>query len=296
MALDSDAGGRVPSEYDVAVVGGGPAGCSAAVFTARYGLDTVVFDRGNSALRRCAYLANYLGFPGGIEVDTFYDLMHAHAEAAGSDIVPELVDSVERSDAGRRFAVDTEDGSSVLADHVVTATWYDGDYLRPLDDEAMFELHEHHGEREERFDPEYPDADGRTPIDGLYVASPNGTRNAQAIVSAGQGAHVARSLIKDVRAEVGFPDAVATHYDWLRPASEFTGEWADRDRWREWFDNQIDDEHEDLDELREAYIDRAFRTRQSDAEVEERRQRGYERLLDHIDDEVIREYLDRTTE
>lgn len=43
------------------VVGGGPSGCAAAVFTARYGLDTVVFDRGNAALRRCASLENYLG-------------------------------------------------------------------------------------------------------------------------------------------------------------------------------------------------------------------------------------------
>lgn len=50
-------------DYDVVIVGGGPAGCSAGVFTGRYGLDTVIFDRGRSSLRRCAYLENYLGFP-----------------------------------------------------------------------------------------------------------------------------------------------------------------------------------------------------------------------------------------
>ena len=57
---------------DVAVVGGGPAGSSAAVFTARYGLDTVVFDRGPSSIGRCAHLGNYLGCPAGIDVETLY--------------------------------------------------------------------------------------------------------------------------------------------------------------------------------------------------------------------------------
>lgn len=33
-----------PTTHDVIVVGGGPAGCSAALFAARYGLDTVVFE------------------------------------------------------------------------------------------------------------------------------------------------------------------------------------------------------------------------------------------------------------
>jgi len=52
-------------DHDVVVVGGGPAGCAAGVFTARYGLDTMIFDRGRSSIQRCAYLENYLGFPRG---------------------------------------------------------------------------------------------------------------------------------------------------------------------------------------------------------------------------------------
>ncbi|MFC6726873.1 FAD-dependent oxidoreductase, partial [Halobium palmae] len=86
-------------DRDVVVVGGGPAGCSAGVFTARYGLDTLVFDRGNSSLRQCAHLENYLGFPGGIDVETFYALAHDHAEEAGCTIVADMVERVRRPDA-----------------------------------------------------------------------------------------------------------------------------------------------------------------------------------------------------
>lgn len=287
-------------EYDVAIVGGGPAGCSAGVFTARYGLDTVVFDRGNSSLRRCAYLGNYLGFPAGIDVDTFVDMMHDHAETAGCEILPEMVESVTRDADDARFVVETQGGRRVTVERVVAAAWYDGSYLRPLGGDEMFERHEHHGERRERFDPEYADADGRTPIDGLYVAAPNGERNEQAIISAGHGAHVARRLLEDHRRERGYPEGVAEHFDWLRPSTEFSGEWADRDRWREWFDNQLPDDpavgEDRLDELREAYIDDAFETRLTESEVEARTRRGHDRLLDHIDDDRIRAYLDRKDE
>jgi thioredoxin reductase len=50
-----------PSE--VVVVGGGVAGLSAAVFTARHGLDTLVVDAGESILRRNAHLENFPRLP-----------------------------------------------------------------------------------------------------------------------------------------------------------------------------------------------------------------------------------------
>jgi len=57
-------GDRTPSDSerdshdfrDVVVVGGGVAGLSTAVFTARQGLDTLVIDDGGSLLRRNAHL------------------------------------------------------------------------------------------------------------------------------------------------------------------------------------------------------------------------------------------------
>ncbi|WP_323676138.1 FAD-dependent oxidoreductase [Halorubellus sp. PRR65] len=316
---------------DVVVVGGGPAGSAAAVFAARYGLETVVFDRGSSALRRCAYLENYLGFPGGVDVDVFHDLMHAHVAEMGARRVEELVDAVEPLpeddaergagddadgdaddgagdvDGGRvegcddaRFRVRTQEGTTVLATDVVAAAWYDGSYLRPLSADADGELfveHEHHGEAEERFDPAYADDDGRTPIDGLYVASPSAARSAQAIVAAGNGAYVARALIEDRRRDRGLTGGVAPEYDWLRRASEFTGEWAERDRWREWFENELADDH-DLDDddavadLRDGYVEEAFETCVDESEATERAADGLATFVDVVGVDRVVEAID----
>jgi choline dehydrogenase-like flavoprotein len=286
------------NEYDVVIVGGGPAGCSAGVFTARYGLNTIIFDRGRSSIQRCAHLENYLGFPAGIDIDTLYGLMHDHAEITGCELVPELVEAVHREGDEGGFVIETQEGRTVTTRRVVAAARYGGEYLRPLDDETMFETDEYDGEEHERFDREYPDHDGRTPIDGLYVAAPAGDAEAQAIISAGQGARVARTLLADVRRDRGYPDEVADHWDWVRREAELEDEWADRERWREWFAQRIPNDcsfdDDQLVELREAEIDRRLATYISTEEIEERTARGHRRLAERLDDQFLLNVLDET--
>jgi hypothetical protein len=279
-------------DHDVVIVGGGPAGCSAGVFTARYGLDTVIFDRGRSSLQRCAHLENYLGFPAGIGIETLYDLIHDHAETAGCEIVPDFVESVESDDGGDGFVVHTQEGDSVSTRRVVAATRYDGQYLHGLgDDDAMFELREKHGEEDEYFDKSYANEDGTTSVDGLFVATPYGETGYQAIMAAGRGTRTAISLVEDVRREQGYPEPLANHYDWVRSEAELDDEWSDRNRWREYFNDRLPDgvdaADEQLVELREWEISRALGSYISDEEIEARGTRAQERLLDHFDDEVI---------
>ena len=65
------AGGAVsPSqqEFDLVIVGAGPAGLSAAVYGASEGLSTLVVDRGGigGQATSSSLIRNYLGFPSGI--------------------------------------------------------------------------------------------------------------------------------------------------------------------------------------------------------------------------------------
>lgn len=301
-------------EYDVVVVGGGPAGCSAGVFLAREGLDTVIFDRGRSSLVRCAHLENYLGFPAGIDVETLSELMHGHAERAGCEIVPDLVESVDRTTAGDGFDVTLRDGESVSSRRVVAATRYGGEYVRGLD-EAAFRTYQHDGEERERFDRSYADHDGTTPVEGLYVASPS-MDDTQAITAAGRGARVARRVVTDARVEDGWWEAVADGVDWVRRESELDAELDDRAAWIEWFDERyaedapVEPDSDRFRRVRSAVLDRRRSSYADPTEIDTRAETAHERLaatldperivaavdrtaiLDAMDDEAIRSYVD----
>ncbi|MFC7068269.1 FAD-dependent oxidoreductase [Halobaculum lipolyticum] len=320
------------ADHDVVVVGGGPAGASTAVFLARAGLDTVVYDRGRSSIARCAHLENYLGFPAGIDVETFTDLLHDHVDAAGATLVPDVVESVDRldgdgvgdeagdgdgADAVAGFRVTPQEGDPVTAERVVAAARYDGEFLRGVDDEdALFVTHDHGGEEHQHLARDYADDEGATPVDGLYVASPAEETDAQAVAAAGRGAMVARRVIADVRIADGWWPEAAEGVDWVRREAELTGEWAERERWVEWFDEHhaehapVDTDSERFRRVREAYLDEGRAAYLPDGEIEDRATRGHSALaarldadavvdahdtadlLDAVDDAEIREYLD----
>jgi len=117
------------TDHDI-VPGGGPAGRSAALFTARYGLATGVFDRGNSSLRQCAFVENYFGFPGGIDVETRHAMMHAPVERVGGAVIDDMVETPDVID--EEFRIETLDGRTATADRVVAALTDDVSYLHGL--------------------------------------------------------------------------------------------------------------------------------------------------------------------
>lgn len=282
-------------DADVVVVGGGPTGCSAGVYTARGGLETIVFDRGPSSLRRCASLENYLGFPA-VDVETFLQLAHDHAERAGCRIRRDLVESVASVPDGG-FRIDPQEGEPTTARFVIAATKYDAEYLRGLDADAMFVTEERDDESGQRFDRDYPDDDGRTPIDGLYVAGPLAGGGDQAIVAAGHGATVARALLEDRRREEGYWGRFATHYDWRRKAADRRPEWSDPERWLESLEASAPTAREPATVRRLAESAAEERDEQYvTADVAaSRAERGQRRLAAALDDEILLEALDDET-
>jgi thioredoxin reductase len=191
---------KTSTKYDVAIVGGGPAGCSAGVFCSRAGLDTVVVSNGRSTLQKCAFVENYLGFPAGIEPRSLLELVKRHAREAGCTMVEESVSSAaEGEDA---FVLSLDQGS-ITTDRLLAASWSDSDYLEALDVETVPES----GCGSVSVVP--TDDRGETNVDGVYAAGRITDTHHQAIVNAGDGARVALEIVEEIDPEF--------YNDWVAP-------------------------------------------------------------------------------
>jgi thioredoxin reductase (NADPH) len=87
---------------NVIVVGGGPAGYTAALYTARANLEPLVFEgfRWGGQLQNTTDVENYPGYPEGIMGPEMMSQFRAQAERFGTRFVTDDVDRVELSDGG----------------------------------------------------------------------------------------------------------------------------------------------------------------------------------------------------
>lgn len=177
---------------DLIIVGGGPAGASAAVFAARAGLRTVVIDDDKGMTRR-AMVYNHLGFPDGITGPELVDLGRRHAEKAGATWVEGTVERIEASDAG--VAVTTADGTRHEAKDLILAVGLKASLAEAAGIETR-----------EGTEPRIPsvvavDADGRTSAPHVWAAGTAGGVSVHTIITAGDGARVAINVISEQRGE-----------------------------------------------------------------------------------------------
>ncbi len=87
-------------QYDVIIIGGGPAGLTAGLYAARARLSTVLIERAipGGQIVNAELVENYPGFPEGISGYELGQLMHAQATKFGLETLAAEVTSVELKD------------------------------------------------------------------------------------------------------------------------------------------------------------------------------------------------------
>lgn len=107
---------------DIAIIGGGPAGLTAALYGARARANTVVFETAlpGGQIITTDWIENYPGMPEGLNGSKIGELMHAHAEKFGAQFKT-FADVEEIAAEGGGFRIEADD-ESYMARTVILAT------------------------------------------------------------------------------------------------------------------------------------------------------------------------------
>lgn len=119
--------------YELAVIGGGPAGLAAAVYGASEGLKTVLIEEATTGGQagRSSRIENYLGFPTGISGAELTTSARRQAERFGAEVITtRKAVRLHAGDTGSARTIEFEDGSTVGAQAVILATGVDYRQLR----------------------------------------------------------------------------------------------------------------------------------------------------------------------
>ena len=106
---------------DCLVIGGGPAGLTAAIYLSRYHLDIMVVDGGKSRAAWIPCTHNHAGYPDGISGKELLDRMKEQARRYGTRIEDGQVTRIERDEKNGLFTAEWGSGP-VTARSVLLAT------------------------------------------------------------------------------------------------------------------------------------------------------------------------------
>lgn len=176
--------------FDIAIIGAGPAGASAALFSAKAGKKTLLLDHGKSMTAR-AWMENHYG----VEAISGPDLLevgHKQATKFGAEYKKEQVVDV-KEDNGNLVVV--TDQGTYQAKHVILATG------------ALTDIAEKIGvTTKPGTEPRIKtvaavDQDGKTNVNGIWAAGTIAGVSVHTIITAGDGARVAINVISEINGE-----------------------------------------------------------------------------------------------
>jgi thioredoxin reductase (NADPH) len=176
--------------YDVVIIGSGPAGGSAAIFTAKAGKKTVVLDSNKSVTKR-AWVENHYG----VSEVTGPDLVEtgiSQAKKFGAEFVETTVTSISKTEIGVKVV--TENGE-YEAKHVILAT---GMMTDVAETSGLVTKDGTEPRIKTIFD---ADAAGRTNVKGVWAAGTCAGVSMHTIITAGDGAKVAINVISELNGE-----------------------------------------------------------------------------------------------
>ena len=111
------------------IIGGGPAGYTAAIYASRAAIDPVLYEgmEPGGQLTTTTVVENFPSYPGGVDANALMNDMREQAVRLGADIRRGVVTAVDLSE--RPFKVTVDDGNSIEAEALIIATGATARYL-----------------------------------------------------------------------------------------------------------------------------------------------------------------------
>jgi thioredoxin reductase (NADPH) len=176
--------------YDIAIIGAGPTGASAALFAAKAGKKTLVIDSDQSVTKR-AWVENHYG----VSEITGPDLVEIGKKQAakfGAELVKGKAVNIEQISGG--FKIETEEGS-YEAGHVILATGLSVELAEKIG------VHTKDGTEPRIKTILEVDSSGKTNVPGIWAAGTVAGVSMHTIITAGDGAKVAINIISELNGQ-----------------------------------------------------------------------------------------------